>query len=205
MLLIHPPPCSFHVFRKGWCSLGAGLYSAQTAASMPGMVAQHLLLQVLLVSCHSTRVISMTSRSLKSRIDECDGQTTQINKLIIEAVREMQWHAEKAHAPHFHFYFLILSAFILCHIKKWIGAACYRWWVFSLSVCPPPAASVRVTPAFSESLPSGQTGHKAIAQKQWRGQLLLEVRNGHSPSQPAGLGGLQVPSLFLHLSDWMRH
>ena len=60
----------------------------------------------------------MSSRSLKSRIDECDGQTTQINKLIIDAVGEMQGHAERAHEPHFHFYFLILSTFILCHIKK---------------------------------------------------------------------------------------
>ena len=90
MLLIHPPPCSFHVFKKGWCSLGTGLYRAQTVASVPGTVARHLPLQVLLMSCRSTRVLSMSSRSLKSRIDECDGQTTQINKLIIDAMGEMQ-------------------------------------------------------------------------------------------------------------------
>lgn len=39
------------------------------------------------MSGHINRVINMSSRSLKFRIDECDWQTAQINMLIIKAVR----------------------------------------------------------------------------------------------------------------------
>lgn len=54
------------------------------------MVAQSSTSAGIIVSGQMNRVINMSSRSLKFRIDECNWQTTQINMLIIEAVRGLQ-------------------------------------------------------------------------------------------------------------------
>lgn len=61
------------------------------------MVAQSSTSAGITVSGQMNGVINMSSRSLKFRIDGCNWQTTQINMLIIEAVRGMQTCQELTH------------------------------------------------------------------------------------------------------------
>lgn len=88
------------------------------------------------VSGHINRVINMSSRSLKFRIDEYDWQTAQINMLIIEAVRRTKRHAESSHTS-FSPSFPNLICFYFVPHEKWMGSYLLFLMSFSLSILPP--------------------------------------------------------------------
>lgn len=86
----YPPAAPSLLSKKASVLLALAFRGPGPEASIPRIIAQASNSARISESGHINRVINMSGRSLKFRIDECDQQTTQINMLIIEALRGMQ-------------------------------------------------------------------------------------------------------------------
>lgn len=148
------------------------------------------------------RVINMSGRSLKCRIDECDQHTTQINMLITEALRGAMTRRESSctsFSPsipnRIYFYFML-------H-EKWMGNYLLFLMSFlfegSSSTCCFLESDTNVLRSQSlvQSIhtrphqPERQNQHLQAWEK-WRSYLLLEIQNEIAWSQPAGQSKTQL-------------